>query len=329
MRLLRSTSFLLMPGLRLVGLGVLLLTAASALAERPATEPAPTGATEAPTELARQLAQAQRLMRVGQFEAARPFLEATAAAVWPCRDLALLLLGRCQLAMGQHDLALGSARQVEGSVPMSVRLADAAWLAADAMKAARSAEAGAAYVAFAARWPSDARAARVPVEEADALERAGLSARAALAWRRAAIEAPALGPDDARERATRLATTSGTSLAPWSAAERLDVAKKLAAANLHERAAAAWADAGRGATGDAAARCLVERARSLYNLRRNDDPIAGEGSNDGKTTLHDLSLTKRANDLWSRWIGDIDDVDAVGSGHVGDVAVDENRGSCR
>src|SRR5436189_2297357 len=103
----------------------------------PAAEAPP---LNAPSEamLAAQLASAHGLMAMGHPEKARPILAGLAEREWACRDLVLLLRGRCELAMGDAASALATARAVAASVPLSVRGADADWLAADALKAAHS-----------------------------------------------------------------------------------------------------------------------------------------------------------------------------------------------
>lgn len=286
----RPVSFL--PRWLLVALatgGVAVLAVGAPAAAPDATTAPNTAQTTAPSpaaispvnaaSLARRLAAAERLLHVGQAAGARSELEALAETNWPCRDLSLLLLGRAQLAMGEPSLALASARRVVASVTASVRADDAAWLAADALKAAHSSEAADAYGVAAARFPDDPRADRMLVDQAESLEFAGPPAEAAAAWWRAATVASALAPADATARALRLARAAGTSLRPLTAAEHGAIARNLSRANLHERAAEAWTEAARGAKGEDAARCSLERARSLLNLRRND--AARETCEDG------------------------------------------------
>jgi soluble lytic murein transglycosylase len=200
-------------------------------------------------------------------------LQRSASQEGPLRDLAWLLLGRAALAAGEPERALAAAALAPDAVPASVRRADADWLGAEALTAlGRHEDAAAAWARFAVRHPGGPRATRARVREAEALEAAGRPAEASRAWRRLALQSPAAAPADALDRARRLAASAGVAFPPPGGGELTKRADRLAKANLHARAVAAYQEAeavlaGRAGTDIA----MMRRADSLYRLRRNDE----------------------------------------------------------
>ena len=237
----------------------------------PVAPAAPVAAAD-PVALAAQLARGDLLLRRGQPAEAAAVLQAVASADWPLRGLARLVLGQAQLAAGRPEDALASA---EAAAPGGVHAPEVAWLRASALDALGRPEAADALLALAAEDSSlDAQRTGQALVRAARLLEASRPADAARAWRRAAFEAPAQAPADALSRAEALSAAAGAPLPGITTAQRLDLARALRAANLHERAVAAYLRAEKGLAGGSLVSAKLSRARSHFDLRQNDEARA-------------------------------------------------------
>lgn len=254
-------------------LPLLLLTCAAALLASPHAAAA-AGSTTPPAELARALAEGERLRLRGEPLKVLPALRDAAETDWSGRGVALLIRGEAQLAAKLPAEALASA---DAALPLArVHAADVGWLRARSLALLERPEAADAFLALAAEDSGleAQRRGQALVRAAELLESSGRSAEAARAWRRAAFEAPAQAPADALQRAETLSAAAGAPLPALTIAQRLDLARALRSGNLHERAAAAYRRAEKGLSGASLVAAKVSRARSHFDLRQNDEARA-------------------------------------------------------
>ena len=254
--------------LRARALSLVVVAALPALAGRAAEAPVPDSGA-----LARRLAEGDLLLRSGQPAEALAALAEPAAAEWPLSSLALLLLGQAQLQSGKAADALASAEAAASG--RSVHAPEIAWLRARALADLKRPEAASAFLELSSKDSGlDAQQRGQALVRAAELLQPTSPLEAARIWRRAAFEAPALAPADALLRAESLSAAAGAPLPAITTSQRLDLAKALRSANLHERAVAAYRRAEAGLTGSALAAAKLARARSHFDLRQNDEARA-------------------------------------------------------